>query len=108
MSARLRWAVALMLGVRQGEALGLRWEHVTLERDEDRHVVGGVVELAWALSRIPARVKALPAGTALGVDEATRMQILGHSSATTTRGYTHADLTLARAGMDQYAALLGL
>lgn len=192
---RLRWAVALMLGVRQGEALGLRWEHVTLDRDEDAQVVGGVVELAWALSRLPARVKALPAGTegrqvkgalwllrpktrgswrrvpvpgplardladawdgcewvfhgedggpvdphddweawkvalaragvpparlhaarhtsstllaALGVDEATRMQILGHSSATTTRGYTHADLTLARAGMDQYAALLGL
>lgn len=183
-----------MLGVRQGEALALRWEHVTLHR-EDGVVVGGEVELAWALSRLQKKVGTLPAGVegwqvkgglwvlrpktrgswrriplpgplardlgeawdgcewvfhgddglpvdprvdwgrwkaacdragvpavrlhaarhttstllyALGVDEVTRMQILGHSSATTNRGYTHADLTLAREGMDRLAGLLEL
>lgn len=190
---RLRWAVALMLGVRQGEALGLRWEHVTLHRGEDGAVDGGVVELAWALSRLSRKVAALPAGlegrqvkgalwimrpktrgswrqvplpaglanmfaqawdgcewvfhgddggpvdphddweawraalkragvpmarlhaarhtastllAVLGTDEATRMQILGHSSATTNRGYTHADLALALRGLDQVDGLL--
>lgn len=191
---RLRWSVALLLGVRQGEALGLRWEHVTLVRDEDGEVTGGTVELAWSLSRLPKRVTELPAGTegrrvkgalwllrpktrgswrrvplpaglardfaaawdgcewvfhgddggpvdprvdwqawrdaliraevplvplhaarhtaatllhALGVDESTRMQVLGHSSATTTRGYTHADLTLASAALSRLAAQIG-
>ena len=196
-TARLRLAVALLLGVRQGEALGLQWDHITFERDEDGRIVGGVVELAWALHRLAADVDALPDGMegerisgglwllrpktagswrrvplpaslagalhaaweaapagsrfvftaprggpveprgdarawrgaleaagvehvplhsarhttatllhALGVDEQTRMQILGHSSATTTRGYTHVDLTLARAGIDALAGLL--
>lgn len=31
-----RWSVALALGLRQGEALGLRWEYVDLERGEVR------------------------------------------------------------------------
>lgn len=40
-----RWAFALFTGARQGEALGLTWEHVNLET--------GVVSLAWQLQRIP-------------------------------------------------------
>lgn len=31
-----RWSVALALGIRQGEALGLRWSHVNLETGEIR------------------------------------------------------------------------
>lgn len=38
-----RWTVALALGLRQGEALGLRWEHVDLE--------AGVIAVRKALSR---------------------------------------------------------
>lgn len=43
---------------------------------------------------------------ALGVPEDVRMQILGHSSATTTAGYTHLDLTEAADGLDRLAGLL--
>ena len=43
---------------------------------------------------------------ALGVPEQTRMEILGHSSATTTAGYTHVDLTMQRDAMGQLAAAL--
>lgn len=31
-----RWSVALALGLRQGEALGLRWQHVDLDRQQVR------------------------------------------------------------------------
>jgi integrase len=40
-----RWSVALALGVRQGEALGLSWRYVSLEE--------GTVRVAWALQRLP-------------------------------------------------------
>lgn len=40
-----RWHTALLLGPRQGECLGLRWQHVDLE--------GGVADLAWSLQRVP-------------------------------------------------------
>lgn len=43
---------------------------------------------------------------ALGVPEQTRMEILGHSSATTTAGYTHVDLTMQRDAMGQLDAAL--
>lgn len=44
----------------------------------------------------------------LGVPEQTRMDILGHASATTTAGYTHdRDLTMSREAMAQYGRLLG-
>ena len=43
---------------------------------------------------------------ALHVEQDVRMQILGHSSATTTQGYTHLDLTEASAGLDRLAGLL--
>lgn len=202
-----RYALGLMTGCRQGEALGLTCDNVRIDRDEDGTVAGGLVTLAWSLQRLKwrhgcprnrpcghkrgadcplrhvgvtqgpdaqleagglwrlrpktqlsyrevplprllatvlDRVKGgresglmftdhgdpvdprrdwgiwkewlqraeLPAVSihamrhstatllyALGVDEQTRMRILGHSSATTTRGYTHRDLTLERAAM---------
>lgn len=43
---------------------------------------------------------------ALGVAEHLRMQILGHSSATVTRGYTHLAVAEARDGMDRLGRLL--
>lgn len=45
---------------------------------------------------------------ALGVPEQTRMEILGHSSATTTAGYTHVDVTMQREAMRQLGVLLAL
>lgn len=41
---------------------------------------------------------------ALGIDEHTRMSILGHSEEATNRRYTHVDLTQQRAAMDQLGA----
>lgn len=42
-----RWSVALALGLRQGEALGLRWKYVDLDR--------GVIRVWWQLGRLPWR-----------------------------------------------------
>ncbi len=42
----------------------------------------------------------------LGVEEATRMAILGHSQATTQRQYAHVDLTLQREALDRLARML--
>ena len=39
-----RWAVALNMGLRQGEALGLQWDRVDLNH--------GVMDLSWQLTRI--------------------------------------------------------
>ncbi|REE96630.1 tyrosine-type recombinase/integrase [Thermomonospora umbrina] len=38
-----RWSVAVSLGLRQGEALGLRWKYVDLDR--------GVIKVHWQLKR---------------------------------------------------------
>lgn len=38
-----RWSVAVALGLRQGEALGLRWKYVDLDR--------GVIKVHWQLKR---------------------------------------------------------
>lgn len=40
-----RWWAALLTGARQGELLGLRWEHVDLD--------AGTIDLAWSLQRVP-------------------------------------------------------
>lgn len=39
-----RWSVALALGLRQGEALGLQWEYVDLE--------AGTIRARWGLTRV--------------------------------------------------------
>lgn len=44
---------------------------------------------------------------ALGVDEATRISIMGHSSIASTRTYEHRDLTLIRSALDKVAGALG-
>ena len=44
-----RWVVALFLGLRQGEALGMEWERLTDTDD------GPVYDLSWQLQRIPWR-----------------------------------------------------
>lgn len=40
-----RWSVALALGLRQGEALGLRWRYIDLE--------AGLLTVRWQLQRLP-------------------------------------------------------
>jgi len=42
-----RWSVALALGLRQGEALGLRWQYVDLD--------AGTLTVRWQLQRLPWR-----------------------------------------------------
>lgn len=42
-----RWLFAFLTGTRQGEALGLRWDRLDLDR--------GVADIAWTLQRIPYR-----------------------------------------------------
>src|SRR5215469_4156364 len=42
-----RWSVALALGLRQGEALGLRWRYVDLD--------AGLITVRWQLQRLPWR-----------------------------------------------------
>jgi integrase len=44
----------------------------------------------------------------LKVEEHVRMQIMGHSSAATARGYTHVDTSLARSALSKYEAMLAL
>jgi integrase len=44
---------------------------------------------------------------ALGIDEQTRMDILGHSAATTTRGYTHITGAVAADAIGRLGTLLG-
>jgi integrase len=50
-----RWSVGLALGLRQGEALGLRWSYVDLDRGEMR--------VHWQLHRRPFDHGCAPAGT---------------------------------------------
>lgn len=211
-----RWLVALMLGLRQGERLAMRWDLLDLDK--------GVADLSWQLQRIPykhgcgdscgrrgadrcpqreldaqpgfsyqrlegnlclqrpktrgsTRVVALPGPTiaalaarrelasaerpgyevdhdlvwcredgrpvdagedwrawrdllqacgmphltqhearhttatllqSMGVDEATRMAIMGHSEAATQRGYAHVDLTLQRQALDALGERLSI
>ena len=42
-----RWAAALLQGIRQGEALGLTWDHVDLD--------GGTMDISWQLQDLPYR-----------------------------------------------------
>lgn len=42
---RSRWVAALMQGMRQGECLGLTWDHLDLER--------GLLDISWQLQPLP-------------------------------------------------------
>ncbi|MCH8613426.1 tyrosine-type recombinase/integrase [Arsenicicoccus dermatophilus] len=48
-----RWVAALLQGLRQGEALGLTWDAVDLDR--------GTIEIAWQLQELPLLEKGNPA-----------------------------------------------
>lgn len=43
MSRSVRWSVALAVGIRQAEAIGLRWQFVDLD--------AGTIEVGWQLKR---------------------------------------------------------
>jgi len=61
----VRWALALALGLRQGEALGLLWRHVDLE--------AGVLRVAWQLQQLRWRHGCEDPGTcALGYQPMAR------------------------------------
>lgn len=49
-----RWLAGFVTGARQGEILGLRWEHVDLDN--------AVADLAWSLQRVPYRHGCVPRG----------------------------------------------
>ena len=57
-----RWALALLYGVRQGEALGLLWKSIDVE--------AGTIDLAWQLQRLTWRhgCSARPCGRKRGAD----------------------------------------
>lgn len=49
----VRYMLGLLTGCRQGEALGLTCDNVTIYRDSAGTPVGGVLTYAWALQQIP-------------------------------------------------------
>lgn len=74
------WAIQEAAGIGHPEG---RWYHV----HEIRHAAATML-------------------ASLGVDEATRIAIMGHSSIASTRGYEHRDLTLIRSALEKYATAL--
>lgn len=52
----VRWGIALILGLRQGEALGLRWEDIDL----DAGVLTVSWQLQWITGRIPGGMESIP------------------------------------------------
>jgi integrase len=67
-----RWAFALEVGCRQGEALGLQWQDVALDMDAGT----GVVTIRRQLRRLPAQH---------GCGEAVGTRTVGHRGGTTQR-----------------------
>ena len=82
-----RWSVALALGLRPGEALGLCWRNVDLDK--------GTLLIRVQLQRQRLRhgCDDLRACTDLllaqGVDQRVVMEILGHSQISMTSRYAH-------------------
>lgn len=62
-----RWAAALLQGMRQGECLGLRWEHVDFEQN--------TIEVAWQLQALPYADRA--AGTFVKPADLPAVQLMG-------------------------------
>jgi integrase len=95
---------------------GLVWTRRTEKADNGLWIDPGDDRAAWrdALARAglaPALLHSARHTTAtmlhaLGVDEGTRMKILGHAAIATTRGYEHDDDTLMRDAAARLGALL--
>lgn len=103
-------ALMLMLYLegRKSNRYGLVW--VT---DEGHPIRGNVEAEAWYAAQDRAGVPRIQghgtrhtANSLIRVDEATRQQLLGHSSAATNRLYLHANIDRLREGQDELAGLL--
>lgn len=74
-----RWSVALAVGIRQSEALGLRWQFVDLD--------AGTVEVGWQLRRarfgMDARIR--PPALAAGTGRRARAAAPGAGTGTTVQ-----------------------
>jgi integrase len=74
-----RWSVALSLGLRQGEALGLQWQHVDLEQ--------GAIHVRQALSRLTGQglvfgpVKSRAGRRTVALPASLLVQLRAHRSA---------------------------
>ena len=66
-----RWAIALALGLRQGETLGLQWSDVDLDQAEQQR---GFQTRARAL--VPGRLQELDAAQVLGLALAQALTLL--------------------------------
>jgi integrase len=90
---------------------GLVWHRADGEpiRPEDDHLAWKALLKAADVPDAPLHAARHTTATLLhsaGVDEDTRMLILGHSTATATRGYVHVDRTRTRAAVGNLAALM--
>lgn len=75
-------------------------------RSEDEIEAWYAAQDRAGVDRIEGHGSRHTANSLIRVDEATRMQLLGQSSAVTNRLYLHADLDRLRAGQDELAGLL--
>jgi integrase len=95
---------------------GVNPHGLVFHRPDGRPLDGRADYMAWLKLLEAAGVEAVPLhGTrhttatlmlAHGVPEPVMMQILGHTLASTTRGYAHADRTLTRAAMEAVAGAI--
>jgi site-specific recombinase XerD len=88
--------VALAVGIRQSEAIGLRWQYVDLE--------AGTIEVGWQLKRArhTAATLLLEQGTGIRVVQ----HILGHSQLSQTERYTHVTAALSQDAADRMSHAL--
>ncbi len=91
-----RWTVALALGLRQSEALGLKWSDVDLDR--------GTLSIRRGLHRVAGQGLCF---SPLEVHPRVVMELLGHSQMRTiTDVYSHVMPALAREAADRMGTTL--
>lgn len=91
---------------------GRTWPRNSASDLAEWHAIQATVGIAHPTGR-PYHVHEIRHGTAtllqeLGVDEATRIAIMGHSAIASTRDYEHVDLTNMRKALEKAAARLDL